>query len=156
LKTYAAKGSAMIIFLDFDGVLHPEPCDRSEILCHLPKLERVLREFPDVEVVVTSTWRHTRSIVQFRSLFSSDVAHRVVGLTPRWHEIEDNVYRYHRQAEVEAWLKVNRAPWDKFIVLDDRAWLFSPFYPHLLKCDPLVGIDDLLEQTLRCRLTELG
>lgn len=145
----------MLIFLDFDGVLHPDPCDGSEILCHLPRFERVLREFQDAQVVVTSTWRNTRSITDLRCLFSPDVADRLVGLTPRWQEFEATVYRYQRQAEVEAWLKVNRAPWDKFIVLDDRAWLFSPFYPHLVECNPLTGIDDLVEEILRTRLTDM-
>ena len=42
----------MILFLDFDGVLHPEydrqaaPADVA--FCHLPRFEAVMREHPEV------------------------------------------------------------------------------------------------------------
>lgn len=143
----------MIIFLDFDGVLHPEPCSRPELLlCELPRVERVLRDFPQAQVVVSSTWRDTRTLGELQSLFSPDVALQVIGVTPPWRDLEDIVYNYQRQAEVEAWLRKNRSPWDRFAVLDDRAWLFSPFYAPLLKCDPATGMDDQVEQQLRDRL----
>lgn len=143
----------MVLFLDFDGVLHPEPCHQpGQLLCELPRIEGVLRDFPESQVVVSSTWRDTRSLGELQGIFSPDVAGRVVGVTPHWRQLEHTVYSHHRQAEVEAWLKVNRAPWDRFVVLDDRAWLFSPFYAPLLKCDPATGMDDLVEQRLRARL----
>lgn len=142
----------MIIFLDFDGVLHPETCYRAQLFCELPRLEGVLRDFPQTHIVVSSTWCEKRSLANLQGLFSPDVAMRVVGITPAWRELEDTVYRYQRQAEVEAWLRANRSPWDRFLVLDDRAWLFSPFYKPLLLCDPATGMDDLVEQRLRARL----
>ena len=143
----------MIIFLDFDGVLHPETSYRSKfLLCELPRLEAVLRDFPQAHVVVSSSWRETRSLQDLQGLFSPDVAMRVVGVTPAWRDLDYIVYGYHRQAEIEAWLKINRSPWDKFVVLDDRAWLFSPFYAPLVTCDPATGMDDQVEQRLRERL----
>ncbi|WP_205895069.1 HAD domain-containing protein [Metapseudomonas otitidis] len=51
----------MILFLDFDGVLHPEydgqatPAD--VVFCHLPRFEAVMRDHPEVEIVISSTWR---------------------------------------------------------------------------------------------------
>ena len=46
----------MILFLDFDGVLHPEPCyDKQSFFCCLPRLENVLRDFPKVRVVISNT-----------------------------------------------------------------------------------------------------
>lgn len=54
----------MVIFLDFDGVLHPEyipgaslgkyKTNRDYFSC-LPNLENLLREFPDLEVIISST-----------------------------------------------------------------------------------------------------
>jgi hypothetical protein len=49
----------MILFLDFDGVLHPEydgqaaPAD--VVFCHLPRFEAVMRDHPEVEIVISST-----------------------------------------------------------------------------------------------------
>ena len=44
------------MFLDFDGVLHPEydgqatPADI--VFCHLPRFEGVMRDYPKVEIVI--------------------------------------------------------------------------------------------------------
>lgn len=61
-----------ILFLDFDGVLHPEHCHESKHFCCLPFLEGVLREIPDCELVITSTWRLHKPLDDLRSYFSSD------------------------------------------------------------------------------------
>ena len=118
----------------------------------MPRLVGVLRDFPQAKIVISSTWREKRSLQDLQRLFPPDLGVRVIGVTPAWKDLEHIVYDFHRQAEIEAWLKANRAPWDKFVVLDDRAWLFSPFYAPLLTCDPARGIDDRVEQRLRDRL----
>lgn len=144
----------MIIFLDIDGVLHPEPCDRSCLqLCEMPRLAGVLRDFPQTQIVISSTWREKRSLHDLQRLFPPDLATRVIGVTPAWQNFDHVVYSYHRQAEIEAWFKANRSPWEKFVVLDDRAWLFSPFYTPLLACNPDTGLDDPVEQRLRDKLS---
>lgn len=49
----------MILFLDFDGVLHPEGEDHilngGVDFCFLPRLESLLREFPHVKIVISSS-----------------------------------------------------------------------------------------------------
>lgn len=52
----------MILFLDFDGVLHPlftlpelSP-EESRPFCYLPRFAAVLHDYPHVEVVISSTW----------------------------------------------------------------------------------------------------
>lgn len=53
----------MILFLDFDGVLHPffPRADRSDeenqLFAYLPRLEGVLRDFPEWQIVISSSWR---------------------------------------------------------------------------------------------------
>lgn len=51
----------MILFLDFDGVLHPlftlpelSP-EESRPFCYLPRFAAVLHDYPHVEVVISST-----------------------------------------------------------------------------------------------------
>ncbi|WP_158592272.1 HAD domain-containing protein [Noviherbaspirillum sedimenti] len=50
----------MILFLDFDGALHPEFCNQGEeLLCHREKLEMILHDYSQVEIVISSIWRQT-------------------------------------------------------------------------------------------------
>jgi hypothetical protein len=79
----------MIIFLDFDGVLHPF-LDRSgaKAFCYMPRLEKVLREFPSVQIVIASTQREVVSLALLKEQFTSDIAARIVGATPV-HQIRD-------------------------------------------------------------------
>ena len=37
------------LFLDFDGVLHPEMCNKGAFFSQLPLLEAVLRDHPSVQ-----------------------------------------------------------------------------------------------------------
>lgn len=59
------------LFLDFDGVLHPFLARSSaEAFCHLPRLERVLREFPVVQIVIASTQRESVPLAHLAQRFS--------------------------------------------------------------------------------------
>lgn len=145
----------MKIFLDFDGVLHPEPCfDSCDYFCFLRRLETVLRDFPSVDVVISSTWRTTRTLDVIRSIFSTDIRKRIVGYTPNWQDNEEllDVIGFQREAEIEAWLRSSDEPWEKWIAIDDKAYLFRPFSPNLVKTDSDVGFDIRAELKLRALL----
>jgi hypothetical protein len=148
----------MILFLDFDGVLHPEPCfDEDKLFCLLPNFEEILREYPQVRVVISSTWRETRSIDMLREYFSIDVRHRVIGVTPSWknhHELFD-VIGYQRQTEVEAWLRNSDEPWTPWIAIDDKPFLFQPFLNNLVKTNSLTGFNEVAEERLHTLLKTL-
>ena len=45
-----------IVFLDFDGVLHPEHCHESKHFSCLPVFESVLSQVTDCKLVIASTW----------------------------------------------------------------------------------------------------
>jgi hypothetical protein len=133
----------MVLFLDFDGVLHPAVnYDASRLLCNLPMLEDVLRQFLDVEVVVSSTWREDRTLAQLQAFFSPDIAPRIIGVTPRWRAIQDDESfgTYVRQAEVEAWLREAGIPWQQWVALDDQRHLFRPFCKSLVVTNPTTGL----------------
>ena len=145
----------MILFLDFDGVLHPEPChDGAQLFCRLPLLESLLREFPEVVIVVSSTWRGTRTVEALRALFSDDIGRRVIGATPSWRDLPELVEMigYQRQAEIEGWLRQAGIPWEKWVALDDKPWLYRPFLPNLVHCDRTVGVDEAAISRLRAKL----
>ena len=63
-----------ILFLDFDGVLHPEHCHESRHFCCLSILEDALRQVPECQIVITSTWRLEQSYETLRKRFSPDIA----------------------------------------------------------------------------------
>jgi hypothetical protein len=75
----------MILFLDFDGVLHPQyedqPVPADVAFCHLARFEAVKREYPNVEIVLNSTWQEQFSLDELRAWFSADMAARITGTT---------------------------------------------------------------------------
>lgn len=135
----------MILFLDVDGVLHPAVCAvDAELLCRRPLLETVLRECPQVEIVVSSTWRENRTLAELQAIFSPDVGARIVGVTPLWQDVQDetSMGTYVRQAEIEAWLRQAGRTWEPWVALDDQPWLFKPFLPNLVRSDPATGLTE--------------
>jgi hypothetical protein len=96
--------TTMLLFLDFDGVLHPAiSTDAIDLFCRRPLLEDVLRSCPQVDVVISSTWRETRTLDQLQSLFSADIQPRIIAVTPRWRDVQNHadMGTYVRQAEIE-------------------------------------------------------
>ena len=59
----------MLVFLDFDGVLHPYPCSDSEYFCWMDNLESVLHTFPNTEVIISSSWREHYEFSALQQLF---------------------------------------------------------------------------------------
>ena len=56
---------AMILFLDFDGVLHPDPCfEEARLFENAPRLSAALAPYPEVAVVLSTSWRTQRTLAQ--------------------------------------------------------------------------------------------
>lgn len=132
-----------VLFLDFDGVLHPEIALVKDALSRLPLVEEILRGFPSVEIVVSSAWRldwpeEAEAVANLRSHFSPDIAPRVIGVTPDFRYREKHgIGRdfFLREYECLTWLKSNRPAGTPWLALDDRHWWFSPDCPHLMTVD---------------------
>ena len=145
----------MILFLDFDGVLHPEPCyQEAQLFCYLPRLENVLRDFQEVQIVISSTWRDKRSLTDLKAFFSEDIADRIIGTTPNWREVSEimDTIGYQRHAEIEGWLRLSGRPWLSWLAIDDKPYLFKPFLKNLIKTNSLTGFNDQAEEHLRLHL----
>jgi hypothetical protein len=135
---------SMILFLDFDGVLHPYPPTRSAPLwCRSNLLIDWLDTRPDIEVVVSSTWRLTRGPQQIRELLPQRLANKFIGCTGLVHE-----ELYARQLECEQWMKAHREPWVHWVALDDSIWNFRPFEKRLIICNRSTGIDESVIRVL--------
>ena len=136
----------MIVFLDFDSVLHPETLrSGTALLSRLPLVEQVLREYPSVELVISSAWRlkyadPSLAVTALRTQFAPDIAPRVVGVTPEHKTLDDRdspdgLSSFSRQWECEVWMRAHRPPGTRWMALDDRAYLFRPFCNNLMALD---------------------
>lgn len=142
----------MLLFLDFDGVLHPRAT--KNLLVHIPRIEGVLRDFPHVQVVISSSWREETHPHEIQSMFSEDLRHRIIGTTP----LIDIEYppgpTGSREEEIRIFMAQPEFSGMQWLALDDEAPLFTPGCPNLILCNSLTGLDDQVEYQLRERLSE--
>lgn len=85
--------NAPVLFLDFDGVLHPDAVYRTKYGLYLkakgelfqwaPLLEAALAEAPAIRVVLSTTWVRVLGYRQACSFLPAAVVERIVGGT--WH-----------------------------------------------------------------------
>jgi hypothetical protein len=143
-----------ILFLDFDGVTHPEPSRKADEFCALPLIEDVLRACTNVEVVISSSWRTVFNLEQLRGFFSVDLAQRVVGVTPSSKSTSDawlpsSSVVYEREFECESWMRQNREWGTPWLAIDDRPHWFRPDCTDLLLTSSKVGFRQSDQATLR-------
>ena len=137
----------MILFLDFDGVLHPEPCIEHGQFIHLRKFERWLRTHAEIEVVISSSWRNQVPWLEILDRFSADIQTRIVGRTPSRLQIvrslvPTEVLIYKREAEIFEWRRMQGRLSDAWIAVDDIPSWFSPGCANLMLIDPATGITE--------------
>ncbi len=135
-----------IIFLDFDGVTHPEGCRTHDLFCKMPLIEGVLLRHPNVQVVISSSWRERRSLQGLQQLFSQELRPRVIGCTPVARQAPcEPALRHVRETECVCWLQSNRVDIfrnQRWLAIDDAPWLFSKDCEQLLHTNPIIGFSD--------------
>lgn len=126
----------MILFLDYDGVLHPDatyrekgrPVLRSEgtLFMWSPCLVDALEPHPEVEIVISSSWCRVFGYSRAREFLPPSLQQRVIGGT--WHSgmarsefggfrmpvtwwdsatRYEQIIRYVRRARLERWLALD-------------------------------------------------
>lgn len=83
----------MILFLDFDGVLHPDAAflvkgrptlkAKGELFMWAPLLVEVLADFPEVQIVLSTSWARELSFSRACRWLPDGLRARVIGST--WH-----------------------------------------------------------------------
>ena len=126
----------MWIFLDIDGVLVPESKFESSSITKedllkfdpvcLKEFEDVLRSYPEVLVVISSSWREVFPFEVVRPLFSPDIVPRVIGFTPFLDSQLIHQYQYLRHQEVLEYLRQNNASGTPWVAIDDIAEHYPP------------------------------
>lgn len=152
----------MILFLDFDGVLHPIRCVGcldEPLFSRAPALWEILRACPHVKVVFSTTWRVSYplcELVKFTTQSGGeDLAHRFVGTTP---DLENEGHYGRRDLEIQSWLNDHghTGPW---LAIDDMQDLFpdeageKADYPHLYLVEYRTGLTDADATAIIERLT---
>ena len=134
-----------VIFLDFDGVLNSEGSflyehrrrtqwklqgikgDVSETLCNVctSNFQFILDTYPEVKIVISSTWRVFFSIVQLKEILASYHvdSSRVIDVTPN-----DTTWGGNRGVEIATWLKEHPEV-KHYIVIDDNDWGIDAVHP---------------------------
>lgn len=140
--------SNMVIFLDFDGVLHPVPYAEAEVFCFLDEFLSMLDYFPGVRIVISSSWRFQLNIDELQSMFGRH-GDRLVGVTPDAH-----LSNFPRLGEILEWIRTNGYQ-GKWLAIDDAFDEFPDLHPNLFLCDRKVGLDNQSIIQLRSRIAEI-
>ena len=120
------------LFLDFDGVLHPNNASPSEWFCRMPLLEAAVGT-QVIQIVVSSSWRFHHAKGELIKHFPPKLRSQIVGVTgppvigkhARWNEILTYVKLHH----IRNW----RA-------LDDSHFEFPHPCDQLIACDGAHGL----------------
>lgn len=122
-----------VLFLDFDGVLTKVAAEDEPVVLFewLPLLAALLDPWPDVRIVVHSTWRYDHTDDELRGLLGP-LSARFVGMVPRGP-----------RAEAIRWFLYSNPAITDYLVLDDSCAEFpQDFSGPLVICDPLFGVSD--------------
>lgn len=133
----------MILFLDFDGVLHPWPyASRKECFSRVDLLERFLQlrpEYAGIKIVITSTWRKDRGLAELQMLLPMEIAKRVIGVTP----VErDQTPKGVREQEILKWLIKNNRLDEPWFAIDDLEGFFDRHKERVFFCDNSTGLTE--------------
>ena len=147
-----ADCEVVYIFLDIDGVLRrlSSPEWKLDLDCR-DKFEDVIRRFPEIAIVISSSWRIEFSLEEMQAYFSTDIATRIVGFTPE----AERLTKHYRHNEVLLYLKNNGISHQKWIAVDDD----PEHYPDscaVALTDSFTGFDVETAKTLRGLFQRFG
>jgi hypothetical protein len=132
------------LFIDFDGVLHPDDAHfavadikapRSELLAaglftHVETLALLLEPHIDVGLVVHSSWRLTLRDSELHKLLGP-LGTRFAGATDRGLE---------RVASIAAYVRHHHLPSGSYRVLDDQPKQLLGLGESVISCNPRLGL----------------
>jgi len=148
----------VILFLDFDGVLHPDAVylrhsgqielrTEGALFMWADRLAEALQHHPDVRIVLSTSWVRNIGFHRARKALPVELAAKVVGAT--WHSAMgkgwpdyipwDNQTRYE---QIKAYLARLSAPHPhRWIAVDDDAqgWANAELH-RLIQTDPNLGL----------------
>jgi hypothetical protein len=160
----------MILFLDFDGVLHPSDVylkkgrpvlhGDGELFMWAPQLIEALTTYPNVKIVLSTNWVRVRGFTRVRRALPEALRERVIGAT--WHSAmkEDDFLsapyasrltapaiwydKATRFQQIERY--VSRANVQQWVAIDDLHENVETWHPahekNFILTDPQKGLSD--------------
>ncbi len=146
-----------ILFLDFDGVLHPNEAyrhskrrivlhaDGHNLFEHAEQLAGILAPHPRVKIVLSTSWVPTLSFVKAKGYLPAALRTRIFGST--WHSAMDKQWwnSLSRYQEINAYVKRHRLS-DWIAVDDDDIGWPEEQRHHLVHTDEWGGLGDRAPQ----------
>jgi hypothetical protein len=143
----------LVLYLDFDGVLHPEDVWRRPgygpyvatppghvVFEHAALLAHCLDPYPELRIVLSTSWvRVFRSVRKVARRLPPELRRRVVGAT--FHGRMDPVWFRSVPRGMQVWGDVCRRRPEAWLALDDddAGWP-AVCRAHLVHTDPVLGI----------------
>jgi len=157
-----------VLFLDFDGVLHPDYVYRTrsglvlrasgQLMMHAGILVEILKEFPRVKISLSTSWVRILGYRRARGALPPELQALTVGST--WHSRMpksplEGYDTYSRYQQIRA--AVTRAGLTNWIALDDDPFASWPGHDRrLIRTEPDLGLSSVLTQEeLRFKLRVL-
>jgi len=128
-----------IIFLDIDGVLHPDnaaqisafntPCG-NRLFRWAPLLLGLLQKYPKVKIVISSAWRYCWNYEDLVGFFPEEIRPYIIGTTRpseprRWEAIQEYIHQFKLT---------------KYAIIDDAAAEFPMGLPGYIWCKSKKGL----------------
>ena len=154
------RTAPVVCYLDFDGVLHHDAVFKSRrrgiyidtkaapgrtLFEWAGHLEQALEPYPDVKLVLSTTWVRVLGFSKTRSLLPLGLAHRVIGAT--FHaQAHGQAGNYLSEFEAmprgeQVWSDVTRRMPKQWFAIDDAVdeWA-DELLPHLVGCAGSSGL----------------
>lgn len=157
-----------VLFLDFDGVLHPDAAFRTrrgielraagELMMHAKSLESILLDFPALRICLSTSWVRLLGYGRARTALPTSLQERTVSAT--WHSrmrgmTGDGYDMFSRYEQICG--AVTRGRLKRWIALDDDPDMSWPILDsRLIRCDRHEGLGRLsTQEELRWKLAKL-
>lgn len=153
----------MVLYLDFDGVLHPSEvylkngvptliCDDpyATLFCWAPILENILADFPDVNVRLSTSWVRMKSFDYSKQKLPASIQVKVAGSTFHRHMDKMEFDQLTRYQQIRA--DANRQGITRWVAVDDDGYGWPEAEKdHLVRTD---GDHGLLQAKVQRELRE--
>ena len=137
-----------LLFLDFDGVLHPTSATAGQWLVGAGGLAEAMANF-ECSIVISSSWRHHHPLQRLIKMLPTRLAERVVGTTGAAY-----IGQQARHMEILAYLEQASDRLPQWRALDDSRFEFPTDCPELIACNPNTGFSLRQATVLRNWLTD--
>lgn len=161
----AIRSDDALLFLDFDGVLHPDAAFRTKLgielrapgslMMHAEILINILQDFPHVKICLSTSWVRLLGYQRARAALPTGLQERTVSAT--WHSqmrlnVREGYDLYSRYEQICG--AVFRAGVTRWIAIDDDPNFSWPQHDdRLVRCDPNLGLGcESTQDELRTKL----